>query len=78
MIKKLATLVKNIISFKGELCSNDNKPDGTMLKLTDSSKLHSLGWKHKVELEDGIKTLYEWYLKIKKVINEKSLCRYNS
>ena len=49
-----------------------------MLKLTDSSKLHSLGWKHKLELEDGIKTLYEWYLKIKKVINEKSLCRYNS
>ena len=34
-----------------------------MLKLTDPSKLHSLGWKHKVELEDGIKTLYEWYLK---------------
>ncbi len=38
-------------------------PDRTMLKLTDHSKLHSLGWKHKIELEDGIKTMYEWYIK---------------
>ena len=53
---------KNIIGFKGELYFNDSRPDGTMLKLTDPSKLHSLGWRHKVELEDGIKTLYEWYL----------------
>ena len=63
-IKELVNLVKNIIGFKGELYFNDSKPDGTMLKLTDPSKLHSLGWKHKIELEDGIKTLYEWYLKI--------------
>ena len=61
-INELANLVKNIIGFKGELYFNNSKPDGTMLKLTDPSKLHSLGWKHKVELEDGIKTLYEWYL----------------
>ncbi|ORI09860.1 GDP-fucose synthetase [Campylobacter concisus] len=61
-IKELANLVKNIVGFKGEPYFNDSKPDGTMLKLTDPSKLHSLGWKHKVELEDGIKTLYEWYL----------------
>ena len=38
-------------------------PDGMMIKLTDPSKLHALGWKHKVELEDGIKTVYEWYIK---------------
>lgn len=63
-INELANLVKNIIGFKGELYFNDSRPDGTMLKLTDPSKLHSLGWRHKVELEDGIKTLYEWYLKI--------------
>ncbi len=63
-INELANLVKNIIGFKGELYFNDSKPDGTMLKLTDPSKLHSLGWKHKVELEDGIKTLYERYVKI--------------
>ena len=61
-INELANLVKNIIGFKGELYFNDSRPDGTMLKLTDPSKLHSLGWKHKVELENGIKTLYEWYL----------------
>ena len=63
-INELANLVKNIIGFKGELYFNDSRPDGTMLKLTDPSKLHSLGWRHKIELEDGIKTLYEWYLKI--------------
>ena len=57
-------MVKNIVGFKGELYFNDSRPDGTMLKLTDPLKLHSLGWKHKVELEDGIKTLYEWYVKI--------------
>ena len=61
-IKELAELIKNIIGFKGELYFNTSKPDGTMVKLTDPSKLHSLGWKHKVELEDGIKTMYEWYL----------------
>jgi len=37
-------------------------PDGTMIKLTDPSKLHALGWKHKVELEDGIRIVYAWYL----------------
>ena len=63
-INELANLVKNIIGFKGELYFNYSKPDGTILKLTDPSKLHSLGWKHKVELEDGIKMLYKWYLKI--------------
>lgn len=61
-IKELAELIKEIIGFKGELVFNAEKPDGTMVKLTDPSKLHSLGWKHKVELEDGIKTMYEWYL----------------
>lgn len=61
-IKKLAQLIKSIIGFKGELTFNTEKPDGTMVKLTDPSKLHSLGWKHKVELEDGIRTMYTWYL----------------
>ncbi len=65
-IKELAELIKNIVGFKGELYFNTQKPDGTMLKLTDSSKLNTLGWKHKVEFEDGIKSIYEWYLKNKK------------
>ncbi|MDX3959087.1 GDP-L-fucose synthase [Aliarcobacter skirrowii] len=61
-IKELATLIKNIVGFKGELYFNTEKPDGTMVKLTDPSKLNNLGWKYKVELENGIKTIYEWYL----------------
>lgn len=61
-IKELALTIKKIVDYKGELYFNDTKPDGTMIKLTDPSKLHSLGWKHTVELEDGIRTMYEWYL----------------
>ena len=64
-IKELAQLIKSIIGFEGELTFNTEKPDGTMVKLTDPSKLHSLGWKHKVELEDGIRTMYAWYLNSK-------------
>jgi GDP-L-fucose synthase len=61
-IKELAEVIKDIIGFKGVLYFNTDKPDGTMIKLTDPSKLHNLGWKHKVELEEGIKAMYEWYL----------------
>ncbi|MGG7073566.1 GDP-L-fucose synthase [Campylobacter sp. 9BO] len=61
-IKDLATLIQKIIGFKGKLCFNTKKPDGTMVKLTNPSKLNSFGWKHKVELEDGIKAVYDWYL----------------
>jgi GDP-L-fucose synthase len=61
-IKELALLVKSIVGFNGELYFNTDKPDGTMKKLTDVSKLNSLGWKYKMELEDGIKTMYSWYL----------------
>jgi GDP-L-fucose synthase len=60
-IKELAILIQNTIGFKGELYFNTEKPDGTMVKLTDPSKLHNLGWKHKVELEDGVASIYEWY-----------------
>ena len=62
-IKELAETIKKIVGYEGELYFNDTKPDGTMIKLTDPSKLHSLGWKHTVELEDGIRSMYEWYLK---------------
>ena len=61
-IRELAETIKKIVGYKGELYFNDTKPDGTMIKLTDPSKLHALGWKHKVNLEDGIRTVYEWYL----------------
>ena len=61
-IEELALTIKRIVGYKGELYFNNSKPDGTMVKLTDSSKLHELGWKHVVELEEGIKVVYEWYL----------------
>jgi len=60
-IKELAETVKEIVGFKGELYFNTNKPDGTILKQTDPSKLHNLGWKHTVELREGIEKLYRWY-----------------
>jgi GDP-L-fucose synthase len=61
-IKELAFLIKDIIGFKGELSFNTKKLDGTMVKLTNPTKLHNLGWKHKIELKDGIKKIYEWYI----------------
>ncbi len=61
-IKELAETIKKIVGYKGEFYFNTEKPDGTMIKLTDPSKLHTLGWRHKVELEEGIKKVYAWYL----------------
>lgn len=62
-IKDLAFLIKDEIDFHGDLFFNTDKPDGTMKKLTDPSKLHGLGWKHQVELGEGIKKMYDWYKK---------------
>ncbi len=61
-IKELAETIKKIVGYEGELYFNDTKPDGTMVKLTDPSKLHAFGWKHSTELEEGIRMMYEWYL----------------
>ncbi|MBP1594499.1 MAG: rmlD substrate binding domain protein [Bacteroidetes bacterium] len=61
-IKELAYLVAEKVGFEGNIVFNSDKPDGTMRKLTDPSKLHSLDWKHKVELEDGIAMIYDWYI----------------
>lgn len=60
-IQNLAHLVKEIIGFRGELYFNTDKPDGTMQKLTDVSKLNALGWKHSIQLRDGITRMYNWY-----------------
>jgi GDP-L-fucose synthase len=62
-IKELALLIKRIIGYEGELVFDATKPDGTPRKLMDVSKLHSLGWKHKIELAKGIELAYEDYLK---------------
>lgn len=61
-IKQLAETIKATIGYTGIIEWDATKPDGTMRKLCDVSKLHSLGWKHKVEIEDGINRLYNWYL----------------
>ena len=60
-IKELAETIKEIVGFQGELYFNTDKPDGTMKKLTDVSKLHMLGWKHKIDLQTGIEKIYQWY-----------------
>ncbi len=60
-IKQLAETIKESIGFAGELYFNTSKPDGTMRKLTDVKKLHQLGWHHKIEIENGIRMMYEWY-----------------
>ena len=60
-IKELAELIKLKIGFTGKLNFNTSKPDGTMRKVTDVKKLHQLGWKHTIELEEGIDRMYEWY-----------------
>lgn len=60
-IKELAELVKKITVYEGEIFWNSAMPDGTPRKLTDVSKLHGLGWKHKVELEEGVRLAYDWF-----------------
>ena len=60
-IRELSTLVAQAVGFGGTIEFDASKPDGTMRKLIDVSKLHSLGWTHKVEIEDGVQKLFEWY-----------------
>ena len=60
-IRELADIVIKEVGFKGELRWDASKPDGTPRKLTDVSKLHSLGWHHKIEIDEGVHRLYEWY-----------------
>ncbi len=58
-IKDLAILIKEIVGFKGELIFDKSKPDGTPRKLMDVSKLHEIGWRHKISLKDGIEQVYK-------------------
>lgn len=62
-IKDLALLIKDIVGYKGEIKHDLSKPDGTPRKLMDVSYLHSLGWKHRIELADGIRQVYEDFKK---------------
>ena len=60
-IRQLAELVQRTVGYNGEIRWDATKPDGTMRKLTDVSKLHSLGWHHNVEIEEGVARLVDWY-----------------
>ena len=60
-IKELAELVKKTVGFEGDIVWNSEMPDGTPRKLTDVTKLHSLGFHHKVDLEEGVKLAYDWF-----------------
>jgi GDP-L-fucose synthase len=62
-IKELALLIKDVIGYQGEFILDDTKPDGTLKKLTDCSKINNLGWKHTIDLKTGVNKLYNWYLK---------------
>lgn len=61
-IAGLARMVQQIVGFNGDLLFDTDKPDGTPRKLADSSRLHGLGWKHRIELEDGVRDAYKWFV----------------
>ncbi len=60
-IMNLAIKIKEIIGFKGEINNDLNKPDGNPRKLLDSSLINSMGWKSRVNLDDGLVKTYDWY-----------------
>jgi GDP-L-fucose synthase len=62
-IKELAKIIKKVTGYKGQILFDKSQPDGTPRKLLDVTRLHSLGWKHKISLEEGIKTAYSDFLK---------------
>ncbi|MDR0370558.1 MAG: GDP-L-fucose synthase [Prevotellaceae bacterium] len=61
-IADLSELIRQVIAYQGKIIFDDSKPDGTMRKLTNPSKLHALGWHHQIDIEEGVKRLYNWYL----------------
>ena len=84
-IKELAFLIKDIVGFNGDIKFNADKPDSTMDRMLDTSKIKSLGWQHKINLEEGVKMLYQWYkngggyeLNLKSVNNSKFTHLYSN
>ena len=61
-ICEVASLIREKVGFTGEIVFDSSKPDGTMRKLTDVTKLHALGWHHTIEIDEGVERLYSWYL----------------
>ncbi|MCL1936832.1 MAG: GDP-L-fucose synthase [Candidatus Azobacteroides sp.] len=61
-IRQLAEIIGQTVGYRGTFVFNADKPDGTMRKLTDPSRLHRLGWRHQIDIEQGVEKLYNWYL----------------
>ncbi|MCP3868527.1 MAG: NAD-dependent epimerase/dehydratase family protein, partial [Gammaproteobacteria bacterium] len=61
-IRELAETIARVTGFKGTLRFDSSKPDGTPRKLMDVSRIHGMGWRHKMELEEGLRATYEWFL----------------
>ncbi len=63
-IKEIASIVSEVVGYKGDVSWDQSKPDGTPQKLLDISQIKKLGWKPKIALTDGIRNVYEWYVKV--------------
>jgi GDP-L-fucose synthase len=72
-IKELAETIQKVVGHTGKLDWDSSKPDGTPRKLMDISKMHALGWKHKIDLEEGVKKTYDWFLKNQEEFKEVKL-----
>jgi GDP-L-fucose synthase len=72
-IKELAETIQKVVGHTGKLAWDSSKPDGTPRKLMDISKMHTLGWKHKIDLEEGVKKTYDWFLKNQEEFKEVKL-----
>ena len=62
-IKELAEKIKDVVKFKGDIKFDDSKKDGTYQKLLDSKKINSLGWKPKININEGLESTYDWFIK---------------
>ncbi|NCP85494.1 MAG: GDP-L-fucose synthase, partial [Bacteroidetes bacterium] len=72
-IKQLAETIQKITKHQGNISWDTTKPDGTPRKLLDVSKMHALGWKHKLNLEQGIQKTYDWFLENVENVKERKM-----
>ena len=69
-IKNFASLVKEIVGYKGKIIFDKSKPDGMKRKLLDSKKIKQMGWKPKISLKKGLKLFYKWYVNNQKILRK--------
>ena len=65
-MKQLFTLISNTVDYRGDLIFDSSKPDGTISKLIDNTKIKELGWSPKINLKEGLQNTYNWYLNVNK------------